>query len=208
MESGSDEVLKMMQKGVTKADHIEAGVKAVRAGMELSEYVMPGLGGRRLSRTHALETAGALNAINPHFIRLRTLAPVPGAPLFEKWRNGDFERLSDDETVHEIRLMVSMLDGIGSFVVSDHILNLLEELEGLLPGDRDKLLGIIDRYLGMPDGERLLFKFGRRAGRYRELDDLAADPRRTAVEGLMRTNGIVDEESYEGMVSGMMMNFV
>ncbi len=73
MESGSDQVLTMVSKGVDKATHIEAGLKVKKAGMELSEYVMPGLGGRALSREHALETADALNRINPDFIRLRTI---------------------------------------------------------------------------------------------------------------------------------------
>ena len=80
LESGSDAVLAMIRKGVDKRTQVKAGQKAKKAGMALSEYVMPGMGGKDLSRDHALETADALNQINPDFIRLRTLAIPEGIP--------------------------------------------------------------------------------------------------------------------------------
>ena len=46
MESGSDKVLEKTLKGVSKAGHISAGRRVKSAGIQLSEYVMPGLGGR------------------------------------------------------------------------------------------------------------------------------------------------------------------
>ena len=69
MESGCDEVLKLTDKGVTKAHHIKAGQAVKKAGIELSEYVMPGLGGADLSSEHAYHTADALNQIDADFIR-------------------------------------------------------------------------------------------------------------------------------------------
>ncbi len=88
LETGYDPLLKLMQKGVTADGHIEAGKRVIAAGMELSEYVMPGLGGRDMWRSHAEETARVLNAINPHFIRLRSLRVPPGVSLFEKLWTG------------------------------------------------------------------------------------------------------------------------
>jgi len=171
LESGSDEVLAYVRKGVTAAQQIEGGQRVVAAGIELSEYVMPGLGGRLLSREHALETARVLNAINPDFIRIRSLALPAGTGLREKWEQGEFERPSDEEMVHELRLFIESLDGIQSYVASDHILNLLEELEGRLPEDKPALLAVIDRFLELPDEERLLFQLGRRLGLFRGLSD-------------------------------------
>ncbi|MBF0469729.1 MAG: radical SAM protein, partial [Desulfamplus sp.] len=84
MESASDKVLDFMKKGVDKATHIRAGQKVKNAGIELSEYYMPGLGGREMSRDHALESADALNQINADFVRLRTLAIPPSTPLFKE----------------------------------------------------------------------------------------------------------------------------
>ncbi|HPG71190.1 MAG TPA: radical SAM protein, partial [Syntrophales bacterium] len=65
------------------------------------------------------------------------------------------------------------LDGIRSRIVSDHILNLLEELEGKLPEEKERLLGIVDRYFSLPETDRLIFRLGRRRGIYRALDDLS-----------------------------------
>ncbi|MBW1852487.1 MAG: hypothetical protein JRJ15_13900 [Deltaproteobacteria bacterium] len=76
MESASDKVLSLVQKGTDKAMQIRAGRKVKPAGMQLSEYFIPGLGGKVLSKEHALETADALNQINPNFIRLRARAKI------------------------------------------------------------------------------------------------------------------------------------
>ncbi len=172
MESGSDRVLQFVKKGVTAKKQIEAGIKVIEAGMELSEYFMPGLGGGELSEDHARESALVLNEINPHFIRLRTLRVPHRVPLFNDLRAGRFEKLSDDKTVVEIRLFISRLDGISSRLISDHIMNLLEEAEGKLPEDKEKMLAVIDRYLALPPEEKLLFRLGRRGGALRSLDDL------------------------------------
>jgi radical SAM superfamily enzyme YgiQ (UPF0313 family) len=184
LESGSDEVLAFVKKGVTAAQQIEGGRRVVAAGIELSEYVMPGLGGRSLSREHALETARVLNAINPDFIRIRSLALPAGTGLREKWEQGEFERPSDEEMIHELRLFIESLDGIQSYVASDHILNLLEDLEGRLPEDKPALLAVIDRFLDLPDEERLLFQLGRRLGLFRGLSDLEDPGLRSRAEQL------------------------
>ncbi len=185
LESGSDAVLSYVRKGVTAAQQIEGGRRVAAAGIELSEYVMPGLGGRRLSREHALETARVLNAINPDFIRIRSLALPGGTGLREKWERGEFERPSDEEMVRELRLFIEHLKGIQSYVASDHILNLLEEVEGRLPEDKAAMLAVIDRFLGLPGEERLLFQLGRRLGLFRNLSDLE-DPGMRAKAQLMK----------------------
>ncbi len=175
MESGSDRVLKQVQKGVDAKRQIEAGKKVIEAGMELSEYIMPGLGGQELSEEHARESARVLNEINPHFIRLRSLRIPSSVPLFQDKRMGRFTPLSDDETVVEIRLFISLLDGISSQVISDHIMNLLEEVCGKLPEDKSAMLAVMDRYLGLPAEEKLIFRIGRRGGTLRSVDELS-DP--------------------------------
>ena len=134
---------------------------------------MPGLGGQRWSREHAIETARVLNAINPDHIRLRTLSVRRGTALYEMMQQGEFQPIGDEDILKEISLFIGHLDGIGSRIVSDHILNLLEELEGKLPEEKEKLLGIIDRYFAMTEEDRLVFRLGRRRGLYRSLDDLS-----------------------------------
>ena len=173
LESGCDQVLKLMKKGVTGQQHIDAGVLIKAAGMELSEYYMPGLGGKGLWREHALDSARVLSAINPDFIRLRTLRVPERIPLHQLVVSGDFEVQSDDEVVEEIRLFVENLNGVTSFVASDHIMNLLQDVEGYLPRDKDFMLSAIDRYLELTPEKRLHYRLGRRMGYYHGVVDMA-----------------------------------
>lgn len=172
MESGADRVLEFVKKGTTAAQHIEGGRRVIEAGMELSEYVMPGLGGVAMSEEHAVESARVLNAIDPHFIRLRSLRIPPRAPLYKDKAEGRFVPLSDDDVVREIRLFIETLEGIHSTLASDHIMNLLQDVEGRFPGDKPAMLATIDRYLALPLEERQLYRLGRRGGALVSLDDL------------------------------------
>lgn len=172
LESGNDFLLKYIKKGVTKEEHIAAGKKVKESGIELSEYVVLGLGGRKWWKEHATETADALNRINPDFIRLRTLKVLPNVPLHEKVESGDFEIQHEEEILVEERYLIERLEGITSYVKSDHILNLLEEVDGKLPEDKEKMLSVINEYLSLNEEQRLIYRFGRRAGMYRSIDDL------------------------------------
>jgi len=172
LESGSDEVLKMVKKGVTKEVQIKAGKKAKKAGMELSEYVMPGLGGKKLSKTHAIETADALNNINPDFIRLRTLALPSNIELYKDYKEGNFEKCTDLMMAEEVLLFLEQLDGITSTIKSDHILNLFEEVEGVLPGDKDKMINTVKTFLSMEPDRQMIYQVGRRMGIMSRLNDM------------------------------------
>jgi radical SAM superfamily enzyme YgiQ (UPF0313 family) len=173
MESGSDAVLSLMHKGVTQEEQIQAGRQVIAAGIELSEYFMPGLGGRDLSGEHAVESANVLNAVNPTFIRIRTTVPVPGTPLHRMMTDGQWMPLTEEEKVRELRACLERLDGITSTVQSDHMMNLLEDVAGPLPGDRQRMLESIDRFLNMSPSDREAFIVGRRIGRYRYVSDYA-----------------------------------
>ena len=186
LESGSDRVLELVKKGTTSAQHITAGRKVKEAGLTLSEYIMPGLGGREWSQEHALETARVLNAINPHFIRLRSLRIPPRTPLYQDKIQGRFTPLSDDETAREIRLLIQSLDHITSKLTSDHIMNLLPEVEGTFPDDKDHILAIIDRYLALSAEDRLLYRLGRRGGAIQGLADLEDPELRRRLEAARR----------------------
>jgi radical SAM superfamily enzyme YgiQ (UPF0313 family) len=186
LESGSDRVLEFVKKGTTAQQHIDAGTKVMSAGMTLSEYVMPGLGGQSMSREHALETARVINAINPHFIRLRTLRIPPHTPLYQHKADGSMIPLSDDDMVREIRLFIESLENITSTLTSDHIMNLLEDVTGKLPEDKDEIIAVMDRYLALPLEEKLLFRLGRRGGALRSLDDLNDPLMRQRLEFAMR----------------------
>lgn len=172
LETGSDFLLKYMSKGVTKDEHIECGRKVKESGIELSEYVVLGLGGKKWWKEHATETADALNKINPDFIRFRTLKVLRDIPLYQKVESGDFLILHEEEILVEEKYLIERLEGITSAIKSDHILNLLEEVDGKLPEDKKRILAVIDDYFSLSDEQRLVFRFGRRAGMYRKISDL------------------------------------
>ncbi|MGD8252293.1 MAG: radical SAM protein, partial [Desulfobacterales bacterium] len=169
--------------------------------------VMPGLGGRELSREHALETADALNRINADFIRLRTLA-IPGrTELAGDREEGRFEKPTGRETAEEILLFLESLQGIESTVKSDHVLNLFQEVEGKLPGDKEKMIDPIRRFLALPPEEQMLFQVGRRMGYLSELADLESPSRRAHVESACRTHGITPDNMDE-VIGEIMKRFI
>jgi radical SAM superfamily enzyme YgiQ (UPF0313 family) len=148
LETGDGELLAYIQKGATADEMIAAGRKAVAAGFEVSEYIMPGLGGRERWEQHARNSARVLNEINPHFIRLRTLHLVSGTPLAEKARRGEFHVQSIEGVLTEIRRFIESLEVTSQLVTSDFAANFyLGEVDGQLPGDKEKLLQAVDRAL-------------------------------------------------------------
>jgi len=148
LETGDDELLAYMEKGATADGMIEAGRKVKESGISLSEYVLLGLGGSDRWKQHALGTARVLNAINPDFIRVRTLIIRPESPLWQKKEQGEFKPSSPEEILRETRLLIENLDVTSQFV-SDHVSNYLP-LDGKLPQDKDALLKSIDIVLETP----------------------------------------------------------
>jgi len=166
LETGYDPLLVYMEKGCTAKNHIEGGKKVEDAGM---------------SQEHARETAKVLNEIDPDYIRLRSLHVSPNIPLWSRLQDGDFELQTEDEVVREIAVFIENLQ-VTSHLKSDHILNLLMEVQGKMPEDKGKCLNIINKYLSLPDEERLNFKVGRRAGLYNRLTDLSDSYKHDKIE--------------------------
>jgi radical SAM superfamily enzyme YgiQ (UPF0313 family) len=207
LESGSDAVLTMVRKGVDKKTQVKAGLKVKKAGMQLSEYVMPGLGGKQLTEEHARETADALNQINPDFIRLRTLAIPNHIPLAETYRAGKFKKLNDVEMVRELRLFIDSLNGIHSMVASDHILNLFEEINGRLPDAKPQMLAVLDRFLALSPDEQCRFQVGRRMGIFTRLEDMKSQKRSARVDAVCAQHGIT-AENVDQAIEEMMKRFI
>lgn len=182
MESGSDRVLKMIDKGCRADQLIEGGRGVVQSGLSLCLYLIPGIGGRELSEENAVESARVVNAINPGFVRLRSLYVRRNSPLANMAEEGTFHPPDEDEMVREIRMFIDHLEGISTTIVSDHILNLIEEVAGTLPRDKQSMLDIIDRYLNLPEEDRLLFQLGRRGGALRDLAEIGNPAVRARLE--------------------------
>ena len=207
LESGSDKVLEMVRKGVTKEIHIEAGQRVKRAGIQLSEYVMPGLGGKKYSEEHALETADALSQINADFIRLRTLAIPTHVALYKEYQSGGFEKLTDLMMCREILLFIEALNDITSTLKSDHILNLFQEVEGRFPDDKPSMVKILKSFLAMNPSDQILYQVGRRLGLFSEIEGLKDEAERRRVEEICATMGITPE-NVDAVIDDVMRRFI
>jgi radical SAM superfamily enzyme YgiQ (UPF0313 family) len=150
LESGDDEVLERVKKGATSREMIDAGRKAMDAGFELSEYVMPGLGGWEKTEQHAENTAAVLNATKPDYVRVRPLMVTPDTPLYEEYRHGRFFPMHPVEMLDELRRMVETLD-INGNICFDHFMNapiFRQDWEGYrLPDEKEDLLALMDEAL-------------------------------------------------------------
>jgi len=122
LETGDDELLTLVDKGVTAEQHIEAGRKAKEAGFQISEYVMPDLGGRERWQQHAVNTAKVLSAIDPDYIRFRPLVPRRGTPLFDDYEAGRMHLSSPHQRLEELKLLIEGLN-VTSHVCFDHFAN-------------------------------------------------------------------------------------
>ena len=145
LESGDDTILKRVKKGTSAGEQIKAGRIVKQAGMQLSEYVILGLGGTERSTVHALKTAEAMNEIEPDFIRLRTLVPKVNTLLLHQIKRGRFQLLSPHQVLRETYLLIENLS-ISTVLTSDHYTNYLN-LSGKLPEDKDRLLKTVNQAL-------------------------------------------------------------
>ena len=157
LESGDDEVLKRVRKGATGEVHIQGGRKAIEAGFQLSEYWMPGLGGKVLWEQHARNTARVLSAIDPHYIRSRPLRMWLGTPLQEEINRHEFEMLSPKEHLAELKMTMEELN-VTSKVCFDHSGNYWKNRHGSpllslsyegykFPEEKQRLLDLLDEGL-------------------------------------------------------------
>jgi histone acetyltransferase (RNA polymerase elongator complex component) len=207
METGSDRILRMIDKGADKKTHITAGQKVKAAGIELSEYFIPGLGGREYSQENALETADALNQINPDFIRIRTLSVPRASLLYKDYEAGVFTRTNDTDVVRELLLFITELHGITSVMKSDHMLNLISDVDGRLPEDREKMLYALNWFLALPEKDKLLFRVGRRTGLLSGIEDFSNSRLRGVITQICEQNDI-HSGNVESVVKKLMNSFI
>ena len=152
LESGYNEALRYMKKGLTFNMAIRVGLKAKEAGLELNFFVLSGITGkldRESWKTNALENAKVLNEVNPDFIRLRTLCVVKDSPLYDLYCSGNFKPLSTVEVLEEQKLLIESLSVTSSIESNKFITNCLR-LEANFAKSKGEILKIIDEALQYP----------------------------------------------------------
>jgi radical SAM superfamily enzyme YgiQ (UPF0313 family) len=151
IESGHDQVLARLTKGVDAEEMVRVAAKATAAGVKLSTMILLGAGGRELSEAHAIESARVVNRIQPRFLSTLVMTPVEGTPLFDEDARGEVDHLDPVELAAELRTLIAGLELEGTIFRSNHASNRLT-LAGTLPKDKAALLTTLDEVLADPRG--------------------------------------------------------
>ena len=146
LETGDDQILKDVKKGVTAAEMLYAGQNLVNSGFNLFCIVQMGLGGKARSREHAVSIAAIINQIKPQNLNALTFTPVPGTPLFRQVQEGDFQLLDAFESLEEMKLLFENISIDGLRFVSQHASNYLP-IQGTLQKDRTEMINTVDYIL-------------------------------------------------------------
>jgi len=147
LESGDDAVLRRVCKGATAAEMVQAVRKAKAADMLTSVIAILGIGGPELSISHAEATGRVVSEMDPDYFSLLTLMLVPGTELYRQWKAGEFELMTPEAMLAELRHVIRNLDGLSKCVFrTNHASNYLP-LAGTLPQDKARLLATLDAAL-------------------------------------------------------------
>jgi radical SAM superfamily enzyme YgiQ (UPF0313 family) len=153
IESGNDQVLVDIDKGVDGAEMVRVARKAHAADVKLSTMILLGMGQRALSREHAVDSAKVVNAIQPKFVSTLVVTPVEGTPLWDSAERGEFETLSPVELAAELREFLAHLELKASVFRSNHASNYLS-VAGTLPKDKQRMVAALDAVLDDPANAR------------------------------------------------------
>ena len=153
VETGSDDLLRQIKKGVGAQQMLEAGVRLREAGMDLWVMILLGLGGQEGSEQHILDTAAMMNEMRPRHLSALTLTLCPGTELYADYRAGKFQPITPVDSLREARLLVEKLEVDPLHFTCDHASNYVP-LKGSLPEDREDFLARLDRALESGDGMR------------------------------------------------------
>ncbi|MBW1607924.1 MAG: B12-binding domain-containing radical SAM protein [Deltaproteobacteria bacterium] len=146
LETGDDVTLKKINKGATSEEMIQMGIKARAAGMKLSITVLLGIAGKKRSQVHARETGRVLSAIDPEYVGALTLMLIPGTPLYEDYKDGEFPLLKPEEMLNELKTMIAATELSKGLFHANHASNYLP-IKARLPKDKAVTLRLIDEAL-------------------------------------------------------------
>jgi len=207
-ESGSDQVLELIQKGYTKAQEIEAGQKIKASGMELSVYYMPGVGGKELSDDNALETADVVSQVNPDFVRIRTFVSHHGTDLMEDINSGHIKECTDQEKMLEIKKMIENITDADGLLYSDHIINLHEDVGGNLKTDKERMLSVFDAFEKLDPYDQKRYQIARRMGMLRSVSQMPLLGGEHMGKVEMYLSQLDSEEKFENFLLRLLRRYI
>ena len=154
LESGDDQTLADIHKGMTVAEQIEGCRRASEAGIELSVTAILGLSGSARSREHGKATGEALSVIDPAYVGILTLMLTPGTAMERKVASGHVVLPDSIGMLRELRQIVANLDVTDCLFRSNHASNYLP-VGGRLPQDKQAMLASLDKVLEAPESVQL-----------------------------------------------------
>lgn len=146
IESGSDYILKKINKGVTASQIIKAGQKIKQSGIKLSVTLISGIGGKDKWMENSCESAKVISEIDPDYVGLLTLMIERGTQMYENINSGSFKLLTPEEVMLETRELVKNIKATNCIFRSNHASNYVS-LGGTLSQDRDRIIDKIDAVL-------------------------------------------------------------
>lgn len=146
LETGDDVTLKKIRKGASSKDMIEMGIKAKQAGIKLSITVLLGIAGPQRSQIHAVETGRVLSAIDPDYVGALSLMLIPGTPLYQDYKSGEFRLIEPHEMLAELRTMIASTNLTRGLFHANHASNYLP-IRAILPKEKEPTLRLIDAAL-------------------------------------------------------------
>jgi len=146
LETGDDVTLKKIRKGASSKDMIEMGIKAKQAGIKLSITVLLGIAGPQRSQIHAVETGRVLSAIDPDYVGALSLMLIPGTPLYQDYKSGEFRLIEPHEMLAELRTMIASTNLTRGLFHANHASNYLP-IRARLPKEKEPTLRLIDAAL-------------------------------------------------------------
>jgi len=123
-------------------------------------------------------------------------------------QNKEFLLPTEEDVLIEERLLIENLEGITSYIKSDHILNLLEEIDGKLPEDKEKMLSVIDDYFSLTPEQKVTYRFGRRSGIYRSINDLNDELTYFRIRKAIKEMEDKEPGSVEKTISLLLENYI
>jgi radical SAM superfamily enzyme YgiQ (UPF0313 family) len=151
VETGDDELLKKVKKGVGYEQMLKAGRNLIEGGINLSAMVLLGLAGKgEASKRHALATARICNEMKPHYLAALTVTPVPGTVLYLQVQQGEFALLDSFETLEEMKQIFENITADNIKFVGTHASNYMS-ITGTLQRDKEKMIKMVDDVLKTRD---------------------------------------------------------
>jgi radical SAM superfamily enzyme YgiQ (UPF0313 family) len=150
IETGNDELLKLINKGETHASTFDSLIKAKKAGIKTSVMILTGLGGEKYSEIHAIDSANLINKVQPEFLSTLVLSFPYGVEHYKRRFDGDFIEMNTFEILREQHRFISGLNLNNVVFRSDHASNYLA-LKGMLSRDKERMLKELETAIQHPN---------------------------------------------------------